>query len=170
MTGRAAGLTDRKMAYLFGAAALLIIISDLVTKWAAFRFLDPQAPLTVIPGFLNLQLSLNEGAVFGLGKGLRPLFVVFALVASAGIVWAQWVHGRSSLVLTGGLALLLGGALGNLYDRIADGCVRDFIDVYAGSYHWPTFNIADTAICIGCGLVILYSFRAPSPDKAAPSR
>jgi len=149
----------RRMTVLFSMVAGLVLFCDLLTKWATFRYLDPQSALSIVPGLLNFRLSTNQGAVFGLGQGLRPLFILFTLAASVGILWAQWVHGRTSKLLTFGLGLLLGGALGNLYDRITFEGVRDFIDVYAGRYHWPTFNVADMAICIGCGLVVLYSFR-----------
>ncbi len=117
--------------------------------------------MRAIPHILNFQISRNRGAVFGLGQGMTALLIAFTIFAGAAIVWAQWRYGRSSRLLSTGLGLLLGGAIGNLYDRLLFGSVRDFIDLYFGSYHWHTFNIADAAICVGCGFVILFSFRKP---------
>ena len=158
-----------RMIVIFVAIVVVILCTDLLTKRAAFNHLnpDPRYPKVIVRGLLNLTRSENAGAVFGLGKGQRAFFITFTLLAAAGMSWAQWKHGRSSRLLTVGLGLLMGGALGNLYDRIAIGKVRDFIDVYAGRYHWPTFNVADMAICVGCGLILLYSFRTPPKDKTS---
>ena len=153
------------MGVVFGPAVVAVVISDLFTKWLAFRSLDSETVLSVIPGLLNLRLSLNRGAVFGIGQGLGPLFIVFTLAATLIIVWVAWGHGRSSRLLTVGLALVLGGALGNLWDRLVYKGVRDFIDLYVGQHHWPTFNVADMAICTGAGLVILYSFLSRGPQE-----
>jgi len=158
-----------RMLAVFLAIAAAVLFCDLATKWAAFKYLDPDLRYPVIPGLFNLTRSENTGAVFGIGKGQREFFIVFSFAALIGISWAQWAHGRSSLLLTCGLGLLAGGALGNLYDRIAFGKVRDFIDVYWGEWHWPTFNVADTAIVVGCGLLLLYSLRMPPKGKAASS-
>lgn len=156
----------RMMGRVFAPVAASTLILDLFTKWFAFDRLDEFLPLAVIPGLLNFRISVNRGAVFGIGQGLGKLFIAFTVIASVGILWAAWVHGRSSRLLTWALGFLLGGALGNLWDRLVHGSVRDFIDVYAGSYHWPTFNVADTAICIGAGLIILYSWRTRSGEDA----
>jgi len=156
----------RALAWFLVVAAVVVGL-DLASKWAAFRYLDPSVPHVLLPGCLNLRLSMNPGAVFGIGRGMRVVFVVFTVIAAAGIVWAQWRHGTSSAWLNFGLGFLLGGALGNLYDRLVIGEVRDFIDAYLGNKHWPTFNVADMAICIGCGLIILCSFRAPKEEGKA---
>ncbi len=146
---------------IFSGVAGVALACDLLTKALAFRYLDPVVPLSVIPGLLNLRWSENKGAVFGLGQGLAPLFIVFTIIAAAAIIWAVRAYGRSSRLLTCGLGLLLGGALGNLWDRVVYGSVRDFIDLYLGRYHWPTFNVADAAICVGVTLVIIHAFRSP---------
>ena len=158
--------------FLFCCILFGVIFLDLLSKDLAFKFLRLGMPHRIIPGLLSFTLSLNAGAVFGVGQGMRALFVVFTLIAAAGILWVLWAHGRSSRLLTYGLALVLGGALGNLWDRLFnDGKVRDFIDVYAGGHHWPTFNVADTAICVGAGLIILYSLRKPkATDQNAASK
>ena len=163
------GSPGRRMGFLFAPVAVGTLLADLLTKWLAFNRLDPVTPLPVIRGVLNLRLSTNPGAVFGIGKGMGGALALFTVLAAAAVIWAAWTHGRSSLLLTWGLAVLLGGALGNLWDRLAHGSVRDFIDLYAGSRHWPTFNVADMAICVGAGLVILYSLRTREP-KGSGSR
>ena len=115
----------------------------------------------MIPAFLDLHLSQNRGAVFGIGQGKGTYFILFTLVAVAGIIWAVAAYGRTSRWFTFGLGCVLGGALGNLVDRLMIGSVRDFIDVHVGPYHWPTFNVADMAICIGAAIFVLWACRAP---------
>lgn len=147
---------------LLGLAAI-VVAADLVTKHLAGRALNSTDTriIHVIPGCLRLQWTENRGAVFGMGQGKRGLFIAFTIVAVAGIIWVAGKHGRKSLLLTTGLGLLLGGALGNLCDRIVLAHVRDFILAYAGPYKWPTFNVADMAICAGAAAIILYSFCEP---------
>jgi len=168
MVGRTSEDGKRRRALTaFLIAAAVVVGLDLGSKWAAFRYLDPDAPHVLVPGCLDLRLSTNPGAVFGIGKGMRVVFVTFTVIAVGGILWAQRRHGASSKWLNAGLSFLLGGALGNLYDRLVIGEVRDFIDVYFRQHHWPTFNVADIAICVGCGLIILCSFRAPKEEGKA---
>lgn len=152
---------------LLGLAAAMLA-ADLITKHVADRALNSGADsriIRVVPGCLDFRWTGNRGAVFGIGQGRRALFITFTIIASAGIVWATLSHGRRSLLLTTGLGLLLGGALGNLYDRIFISFVRDFIYLHAGRYAWPTFNVADMAICAGAAAVIIYSFRQPKENK-----
>ena len=151
------------LALLLGLAAAIVAV-DLWTKHLADQALNSDSfghAIRVIPGCLDFRWSENRGAVFGMGQGKGGLFIAFTLVAAAAILWFGLTHGRRSLLLTTGLGLLLGGALGNLYDRIFFSHVRDFIHAYAGRYAWPTFNVADMAICAGAAVVILYSFRQP---------
>jgi len=149
----------------FGLGAVLVLLADLLTKWVAFKALQ-DGPTSFIPGLLDLRLApLNTGAVFSIGRGLGPLFILFTLVAGVGIVWVAWTHGGTSRLLSAGLSLVLVGALGNLWDRLWHGGVRDFIDVYVGQRHWPTFNVADMAICTGAGIIILYSFKTRRPEE-----
>jgi len=159
-------------ALIFMSAAGVTLFADLLTKHLAFKYLDPAAVLPIIPGCLNLRVSVNRGAVFGIGQGMGLFFVLFTVVAAAGIIWAACAYGRSSRFLTIGLGLLLGGALGNLWDRLVHGCVRDFIDAYVGRYHWPTFNIGDAAICAGAAIIVLHAFLSPRerPEKKVPHR
>lgn len=114
----------------------------------------------VIPGFLNLVHSSNPGVAFGIFQEnptqqrtlLLVIISIVAIVALAGILWT--IHKHDSLTANG-LSLIFGGALGNVYDRVHTGAVTDFIDFHAGSWHWYIFNLADSAICVGAGLLIL---------------
>ena len=127
-------------------------------------------PLTLIPGFFDVVSSRNTGGVFGLFAGApslaRRAFFVVATLAALGAI-AAFLHraGRESRLLTVALALVAGGALGNLVDRVRFGSVVDFIDWYWGSYHWYTFNVADSAITSGAALLLLQSLL---PERTPP--
>lgn len=115
---------------------------------------------TVIPGFFNLVRSENPGVAFGIfaestSRSRTPMLVGMSSVAILVLAFMLWKIDRQDTLTAIGLSLIFGGALGNVYDRIHSGVVTDFLDFYAGSYHWYTFNLADTSICIGAGLLIL---------------
>lgn len=152
------------MAVMFFSTAAAILLFDLWSKWHVSNHPPPGGRAALVPGLIEIiNVKMNEGAAFGLGKGMAPLFVLVSLLASAAMVWVAFRYGRSSRLLTVALGLLLGGALGNVWDRLfCGGKVRDFIDLYIGKWRYPaTFNVADAAICFGCGMVFLYSFRKP---------
>jgi signal peptidase II len=144
---------------LFYVVILLVIALDQLTKaWIRNSF-RPGESRAVIPGFFNLAYGRNTGIAFGMFQGqglLVALFVIaLALVAiyyTRGLNWAGWEPN-----LVGGC--LCGGALGNLIDRARLGYVVDFFDVYVGSYHWPTFNVADSLICLAVGWIILRQLK-----------
>ncbi|MDQ2069378.1 signal peptidase II [Natronospira bacteriovora] len=140
----------------------VIVVLDQITKLWAERALDFAQPVNVLP-FLNWRLLYNEGAAFSFladaGGWQRWFFISLTTVVSIGIIaWLLYLPRRGEGRLACGLAFILGGAVGNLIDRIAYGHVIDFIDVFYGSWHWPAFNIADSAITIGAILVIIDSF------------
>ncbi len=141
--------------------SVVVIALDQLTKALASAHLVLQKPVAVIP-FLNLTLMHNTGAAFSFlgteGGWQRWLFVVIALAVSGGLLW--WLHRlpKGETWLAVALALVLGGALGNVWDRIALGYVVDFIDVYYGQWHWPAFNVADSAITLGAVLLLLDAF------------
>jgi signal peptidase II len=141
----------------------LVIILDVITKAMASENLQLHQPVNIFPGF-NLTLMHNPGAAFSFLSDAsgwqRWFFSTVAIVVSAAIVvWlARLQKGQAWLAI--GLAMILGGALGNVWDRLSLGYVIDFIDVYAGSAHWPAFNIADSAITVGAGILIYDSFRS----------
>ena len=139
----------------------LVVVLDQVTKYIADSNLDLRVPLEVFPG-LNMTLCYNKGAAFSFlanagGWQRWFLMTVSLLLSIALVVWLRHVD-RSRPYLFWGLAFILGGAIGNLIDRTLYGYVIDFIDVYYGYWHWPAFNIADSAISIGAGLLILDMF------------
>ncbi len=139
--------------------SLAVFVADVATKAWVVATLPLDGLERVIPGVLNLIHVENTGVAFGLMDSLGslgPPILIAAGVAALVVVavYYRQTHHRESLLLWS-LALILGGAVGNLVDRIVKGAVTDFIDFYVGSYHWHTFNVADTAITIGIGLMIL---------------
>ncbi len=129
-------------------------------------------PTPVIPGVLNLQLTLNQGAVFGIGQGLRWIFIVVS-IAAVGVVtylFAQSVAGAWLLHLA--LGLILAGALGNLYDRLRFGAVRDMFLLFPEMRLWPyIWNIADASLMLGVGLVLVQSIRGENvPAETSTQR
>lgn len=140
--------------------AFIVLALDLVTKYwveSALIF-GQQIPIT---SFFNLVLTYNPGAAFsflGDASGWQRWFLSgIAFIACAVISYLLYKHTENKLFCWA-LSLVLGGALGNLYDRITLGHVVDFLDFYIGDYHWPAFNVADSAICIGAALLIYESF------------
>ena len=139
-----------------------IVAADLATKaWISHAF-APGEVLTVTP-FFNLVLVYNTGAAFsflaGAGGWQRWFFMAVSIVVSVAIVW-MLSRRENHPLLSAALALVLGGALGNLYDRVTLGHVVDFVQLHAGGYYWPAFNVADSAISIGVVLLVWDSLRA----------
>jgi signal peptidase II len=137
--------------------AAVVIAFDQATKITVERAFDfgDRMPVT---GFFNLVLTYNKGAAFSFlsaASGWQgTLFLVIGIAASVFIVWLLVRHGKQKLFSTA-LALILGGALGNVIDRVAYGHVIDFLDFHLGGWHWPAFNVADSAIVCGAALLIL---------------
>lgn len=142
------------------ALALAIVLADQVTKWLVQDTFAPGERLRVLP-FFDLVLVFNRGAAFSFladAPGWQtPFFVTIAFIAAA-VVSVMLVRDPGKRLLCWGLALILGGALGNVWDRIAYGHVVDFVLLHAGGWHWPAFNVADSAITVGAGLVIVDGF------------
>lgn len=147
-------------------SAVVVILDQLTKHWVveAFSFAEAR-PVT---SFFNLVLAHNSGAAFsflaGAGGWQRLFFIAVATVASAVIVYLLRKHAHQTLFSLA-LSLVLGGALGNLIDRIRWGYVVDFLDFYYGGYHWPAFNVADMAITGGVLLLVLDSLRKPGAGK-----
>ena len=135
--------------YLLIASAVFLL--DQITKWAIVTRFSPDTILPVIPGLFSLVRVENRGIVFGmlgrLSSGLAFGLIILVSAAAIGLVWYLLWKVEPSAILAGtALAFILGGATGNLLDRIIRGRVVDFLDVYIRSYHWPAFNVADSAI------------------------
>lgn len=141
----------------------VIIGLDLASKYLALAALDYHQPLAVFPGF-NLTLTYNTGAAFSFlsdaGGWQRWFFAALALVVSAALLVWLYRLPRVSRWLPVALVLILGGALGNLYDRLMYGYVIDFIQIYYQQWYWPAFNLADCAITAGAVMLIIDALRA----------
>ncbi len=133
-------------------------------------FFPTQPSVSVVPGLLDLRLTTNTGAVFGLGKGARWIFIVVSVAAVVFIVFMFARSRADAWLLHVALALILAGALGNLYDRVMYAAVRDMLHLFPGVRLWPwIFNIADAVLMIGVGVVLVLTFRAerrrPAPQS-----
>ena len=142
------------------ALSLLVIVLDQASKWLALAWLAPYEPKAVIDGLRNWTLAFNSGAAFsflaGGGGWQRWLFTALAVgVSTVLMVWLARLA-RGDWRNAAPLALIIGGALGNLNDRLRLGHVVDFIDAHWGSALWPAFNLADSAISIGAVMLIAY--------------
>jgi len=155
-------LRHYKAVWFYGPAAGMVL-ADQLTKLAARGCLKPDQPVRLIPGFLDLKLSYNSGAAFGVLPDWAPLFIIMAIVAVFAIVRLRRATGRSR-VLAAGLGLLMGGALGNLIDRVASPTreVTDFLSFHVTvggkMYAWPTFNLADIGIVAGAAMAFFYVY------------
>jgi signal peptidase II len=151
--------------------AAAVVAADQATKAIVLSRFQLGEGVVVTPYF-NLVLVYNKGAAFSFlsdAPGWQtPLLVGFAVVAIAVVAHLLW-RSPQRLVLSAGLALILGGALGNVIDRLRFGQVVDFLDFHAGGWHWPAFNLADSAITIGAVLLILDGLRKHERRAGAPS-
>lgn len=153
-------MTIRTSALRWLLLSVVILIADQVTKHIVLANLGLHETIEVFAGWLNWTLAYNEGAAFSFladaGGWQRWFFTALAIVISAVmIVWLSRTA-RSDWRTALPLSLVIGGAIGNVIDRIRFGHVVDFIDVYYGASHWPAFNIADSAICVGAVLLIIF--------------
>jgi signal peptidase II len=153
--------------------ALAVVVADRATKYAVERFLPEHSRREVIPGFAALVHSRNPGVAFGMfaDSEARWLSVALVLVAVSVVALIAWLllTGRvPSAPAPAGLALLGGGAAGNLLDRLLFGTVTDFIELHVGAFYWPAFNLADSAITAGAALLIIEMLRGESRSAAAP--
>ena len=141
------------------AVAAVVAILDQLSKAAILNFFAAHTPGSreIVTSFFNLALTYNRGMSFGLfndGPGLSALF--FSLVAAVIVaVLVYWLRRVANLFLAVAIGLIIGGAVGNVIDRIRLGAVVDFLDFHIGYWHWPAFNLADSAICIGVTAMLL---------------
>jgi signal peptidase II len=159
-----------------GLAALVValIALDQWTKALVAARLRVHESVEVVAGWVDLTHLRNRGGAFGFLSDAelpaQPLwFGLVGLAATAAIVWYSLRTPREERLVQTALALVLGGAIGNLIDRARLGYVVDFVDVYWGRHHWPAFNVADSAITIGVSLLVLDMLRRPDPEPVADS-
>ncbi len=150
---------------LYWLLAIAVFVGDQVTKQMVEARIPFHSRISVVRGWFDLTHTKNTGAAFGMFSDLPGPWKTFMLIGVSlvllGVVVFLLIRCRSLRWELGvGLSLLLGGALGNLVDRIRFGHVVDFLDVYFRQHHWPTFNLADSAITVGAGLLIIDSFRS----------
>ena len=141
--------------------SILIVAADRLTKWLASTRIEVGNNLRVIPHVFAISHVENPGAAFSLfndsssPERVRWLLLIFSLVAAVAVLIALVKLGRRVTATSVGLALILGGALGNAYDRLRFGYVIDFLEVHIIHYHWPDFNVADSAIVVG-GILLMF--------------
>jgi signal peptidase II len=165
-------VSARSDAWRWFALAAAVVLADQAVKWLVLASLRPYERVEVT-GFLNIVLVFNKGAAFSFlaqeSGWQRPLFIAFALAASA-VLSVLIVRNPGKALFRAGLALVLGGALGNVIDRIRFGHVVDFVDLHALGWHWPAFNVADSGITVGAAILIFESFLHDGRKPAAGGR
>lgn len=158
--------------------AALVALLDQATKWGFYAWLAglafwdrapvplPRGPVVEVAPFLNFVVVWNDGVSFGMfNRGSDEaawILVLVALAITAAMGW--WLARAPSRLAATALGLVIGGALGNVVDRIRFGAVFDFVDLHAAGWHWPAFNVADAAIVAGAGLLLLDALFAPKPS------
>lgn len=152
-------------------SALLVLAADQCTKlWVRTALVEEQC-VTVIGGLLNLTYVRNRGGAFGIFPHRQAVFVVLSLATLAVLAWFYRGLSPRPLACRVAVGMILGGALGNLADRLLvdpDRCVIDWIDLHWGAYHWPAFNIADSGISVGV-MILLYYLLLKVEVKPAPA-
>jgi signal peptidase II len=157
--------------------ALLVLVAlaaDQATKFAVEHFTSAGSERVLVPGLLNLVHTSNPGVAFGLfadsdSPWLPVILVIFSAAVIGFLIWLLATGRAGGRLGQAGMALILGGAAGNVFDRVMRHSVTDFIDFHVGTHHWYTFNVADSAIVIGAGLVVielLNDWKHPAHEKA----
>ncbi|WFS64196.1 signal peptidase II [Pseudodesulfovibrio thermohalotolerans] len=162
-----------KLAAIWAAGTVVL---DQITKLLVHNLMPVWTGREVIPGLFNLVHVLNKGAAWGFLDDdnidwQRPLFILISLAAVAVIAYMIRLTRDEDRWMLSGLGMIAGGAVGNAIDRIWLGSVIDFLDFYAGSYHWPAFNVADSALTVGAGCIIVSTLihRGDTRKASRPS-
>jgi signal peptidase II len=148
-----------------------VVVLDRLTKWLVSQRITLHDSVDVIPGVFRLTHVQNQGAAFGLfsespSEFKVAMLILFSVAALAVVSALLWKNGNAMNTTAIALSLVAGGAMGNLWDRVASGRVIDFLDFYLGSHHWPAFNVADSAIVVGALLLLSEIFLSPQEEKA----
>ena len=155
-------------------ASFIVFFADQLTKKVVTQAMVQHESITVIQNFLNITYIHNRGAVFGLGSSVTSPYLSWGLsilsIVSLGIILVYFLRlNVRNPRMYFGLSLVLGGALGNLYDRLRHGYVIDFVDMHWFEHHWPFFNVADMSICIGVGLLLISMSSKTEDIQEAPT-
>jgi len=155
----------------YGLLVVAVLILDRWTKLLIQKRFELNESISVIDGFFNITYVRNTGVAFGIFSSISSpaksvLLSIFTACAAVVVVTYSVRSPARNWLLQIALSLILGGALGNLYDRLVYGYVVDFLELYAGSYHWPSFNVADSAISIGVALLALEIIRNEAPSRS----
>lgn len=152
--------------------ALAVLVLDRLTKWLVIRNIAVEDSISIIPGLFRLTHLENPGAAFSLfAESSSPfknvLLVAVSVAALVVVALLLWTRRTDLNATTVALSLILGGALGNLWDRLSDGKVTDFLDFYIDGHHWPPFNVADSAIVVGALLLMARMLRKEKRAKTS---
>jgi signal peptidase II len=153
--------------------ALFVLLIDQWTKWMVVRRMEWGESIPVIDHFFYITSHRNRGAAFGMLQNQQWLFILVTLVVVAMILYSLWKRKKEKPWLSFSFALILGGAIGNLLDRIRTGEVVDFLHFFLRSYAFPVFNLADTMIVVGIGILVithLFGSAVKSPEKLSETR
>ena len=156
-------------------ASLIAVTVFALDRWSKHLVetgMTPYESRAIIPGFFNIVRSSNPGVAFGIFADSTSsyrvaLLLAFSVVALLLLGWLLWRNRSMDAMSNTAVALIFGGAAGNVFDRIRSGSVTDFLDFYNGSYHWYTFNVADAAISLGAGLLLLGMLRRSAAERKA---
>ena len=154
---------------IFWAVAAVMAVVDLLTKHLIFQRLPHvnSEPIVIVENFLQIVHAENRGGVFGLAQG-SAMWLIFGIIASALVIWFAHRKENKAVLLQITLGLIMAGAIGNVFDRVAITYVRDFIDVSWRGHHWPAFNVADAGICVGAVYLAIHAFFfMPKPPAAS---
>ena len=157
---------------LFLAILLIGVFLDQFTKYLVVRELAEGSQIPVVRGFFNVVLTYNKGAAFGLFANLSMNFAWMFFIISSSLVmgvvaYLWWRTPADHDLATVGYSLIFTGAVGNLIDRVRLGQVVDFMDFHLGQLHWPAFNVADSLVCVGAGLLLWYIFKEEYSEDAS---
>ena len=155
--------------------AAIVLALDQLTKWTLLDWMLARAPgerLVPVTSFFNIVLVWNRGVSFGMfnnGDGRLNALAFSALAAAIVIGLLVWLRRTTQPLVVGGIGLVIGGAIGNVIDRLRFGAVVDFLDFHLAAWHWPAFNVADAAICVGVALIVIDGLlgRREMPNKVA---
>jgi signal peptidase II len=167
----------RRWALFLGLAGGVVLLDQLSKLWVDASFGvasrgipagEPGGPTELLGGLVRIAKTYNDGAIFGLLEAVAPYMALLSLLVIVGLLWFEWRHGaRSGPLVTIGLGLILGGAIGNLIDRIRIGQVIDFVDMGIDDFRWYAWNVADAAVFLG--VVVLFA-AALLGERADPAR